>query len=123
MAERFADAEHVRDVLSRPQLADPPEPCIDGVDDEQCAGIVTPRAEPVQEVLRRNARACTSLHRLDDHAGRIARENTRILAERPPVHGAGKPPRERRTEALEAACGYRQQSRAVVRAVEGQDPW
>ena len=120
-AERLADAEHVRDLFTRPHLADTAEPAEDRVDDEQRPGFVATATHRLEEVVGRHARAGPPLHRLDDHAACVVRQRPGILAVRAPVNRPRQPRRERLAEPLEAGRGEREQPGAVVRAVEGDD--
>ena len=110
-AERLADAEHVRDFLAGPHLADPAEPREDRVDDEQRPRLVAAAAKRLEEAVRRDARPGSALHRLDDHAAGVLGQRSGILAVRAPVHRPGQPRRERLAELLEAGRGEREQTR------------
>ena len=54
-AERLADAEHVRDLLARPQLAHPAEPRVDRIDHEHRPRLVAAAAKRFEEAVRRHA--------------------------------------------------------------------
>ena len=120
-AERLADADDVRHLLAGPQLADPAEPGVDRVDDEQRAGVVTPpsqRLEPPSGGTRAPARPCTgsaitqpvspgsgpgSSPKASGGRGQAATPRT--------AHGSARTPSPRAPAA-----------RSVVRAVERDDP-
>ena len=120
-AERLADAEHVRDLLARPHLADAAEPRIDRVDDEQRSRLVAAAAKQLEEAVRRNARPGSSLNRLDDHAAGVLGQRPGILAVRAPVHRPGQPGRERLAELLEAGRREREETGPVIRPLERDD--
>ena len=94
-AERLADAEHVRDLLAGPHLADAAETGVDRVDDEQRSGLVAAAAQRLEEAVGRDARAGSPLHRLDDHAGGVLGQRPGILAVRAAMHRPRQPRRER----------------------------
>ena len=121
-AERLADADDVGDVGAGPELADAAEARVDRVDDEERAGLVAAAAQRLEEAVGRDARARAPLHRLDDHARRVARQTARVLA----VRCAGARAREAiarhgARNSLEPRRREREQAGAVVRAVEGDD--
>jgi hypothetical protein len=120
-AERLADAEDVREVEARPQLADPPHARVDRVDYEQRAGFVAPLAQPLEKARWRHPRAAPALYRLHDHAARAARQLPGILAVSAAEDRTGQPAPKREAELLEPRCGERKQARAVVGAVERHD--
>src|SRR5581483_567827 len=115
-AERLADADDVRELRSRPRLADPPEAGVDRVDDEERTGLVAALAQTRQECVGGHPRAGPSLHRLDDDAGGVARQRPGILAVGVAMHRARQPS----AEGL-AGGGEGEQAGAVVGALEGDD--
>src|SRR5689334_21051715 len=120
-AERLADAEDVGDLGARPERADASEPGVDRVDDKERARRVAPRAQRRQESVRRHPRAGAALHGLHDHAGGPRGELARILAERETVHGPREPVAPRLLELRKVGRREREQSGAVVGAVERDD--
>jgi hypothetical protein len=120
-AERLADADDVRDLLARPQLAGPPEAGVDRVDDEQGARLVAPPAQRRQKRRRWHPRTRATLDRLDDHTSRLRRQRPRIGTEGTPLNRPREPSRKRRAETLEAGRRECEQPRAVVGAVERDD--
>ena len=58
----------------RQMRAGPAEPAVDLVGDQERARLVAALAQPLEEAVRRNARAGAALHRLDDHAAGVLRQ-------------------------------------------------
>ena len=113
-AERLADAEHVRDLLAGPHLADPAQPRVDRVDDEQRSGLVaalgatsrgTRPAAPASPPSPAPARRSRS--RRPRAAGRDPRR-TRRRCTGPGSHGAN---------------GSRNRSKPVAASASSPVPW
>jgi hypothetical protein len=120
-AERLSDADHVRDILTRPHLADATEPGVDCVDNEQRIRFVAAPPQRIEPTARRNARTGPALHGFNDHAGCVSRKRAGIVAVGEAVNGTWKPGRKRLAETLEAGRREREQSSAVVRTLERDD--